>query len=1756
MKKLLSVFVSAILSISIATAHEPLPPTGTPNPCNIVVTGDFDSECFYSYKDDYFEEYPDLMIACKHSKVTYTAYAYTGTATVTEYIWEIFGDVSHTATGDYCIVNWSDDEWGMVVVSIVTSDGDTCTESHHVKLIDNPVANANTIPAYTVMPDGTKVIRVCEGMPVTFIDRSDAGNSDIAGIHWECSNSLAQPSSTPTYTIDDVYMPTVVTHRVYNNCGCYDEEVFYVEVLTGEILELECYGTVCDGAAVEYRATAPVCQEYHWYVEGGTLIGGQGTDSPIVQWDHPVNGYGVIGLDGYLCGVEACPALMSKRVPVIQDHLAIEGQACVCVGDAVVYSLPMLGATKYTWSISPTTGIDNSGMNNTNEIRILFLQAGTYTLNCSYQCEFLGCGPYDAEELTITVKPRLAIAGNDRICISNACNLHTSPAVSATWTAYDLGYHNAPVGNPATGTSFSQTFSHAGRYLITAENSSYCGPATFVLEVKDVPPAPTAADLDPANRHTACPYLGIALNGTPSEQNYNLVWAPTCSTASPQLFSGDSVTISYQSEVCDVRVYNYDRVLQCQSTDYYVHQVSALTAAPLNIPSPITACPGSVIDWTHGQIPDQRSESMLYEWSIETNKQYCTSVQGSHLTPGITLTVNDVTTPNSFYMTLRRTFCGGSVDTTINISILGGIAETLSIAGPDQVCVGSSASYTGSGGHPDTYIWETDGTTRTGNPVSHTFMSEGSRTVTLFSNPFTYCTNNNHFNSAIKTVTVIPLPTVYGVDENAGTVYVLPTSMSAPAYSFYWTFRATVNSTELYLGNTPTVPLGSQGTYSCTVTDNSTGCSRTVRKVLPEINGCDTIILSATAYDACTRTLTLSSPQYPTNVIWNVSGGDYSIDYSGTNNRQADITFEDIGTYYITARTGFNHCYKGQYLKTVDFIPDFEFEQVCGDITIINRSRYVTPGSTVYMTVTNDCNNSVDVVSMPVNHTEHTYTPSVSVPAGGTCTYYFHLSGYGTNSNITPACDLGDITVTMPSAPSGSPITITSANPYYSDRTCDNTPIELTATLNVAGASIVSTDWNFGDGSSYHTVGNTICHTFRQKAPQYNVSVTITDNRGCTWISSTPFVINSYNNPISGGLLFSQGSEPCPFVGSRNVWFNKPFTSNHYEWWRHKAPTHVPGGYTFTTYQSDDYFTYVINDNYCQAEATTFVKFKNAPTARIYTENSNCCVGNEVKLYGETGPGSDPVTYSWSVAGLTTTGNDADFAFTPTSAGTYTVTLTVTNCSTYCSSTATTTITAHPKPAAPTLAFVGSSCISDAPVELTATGCSGEVHWSNGTTGSTAYYFTPGVVKAYCFDPAVGCNSDTANRTIIRQPDLDALPTGCYEKCKEQSSGYIPLYGLAAFMQRIWYSWDYPGGIIANYYTNDGHPLLLPYSLGDHYLTASAPDPSCPRTSSVLRISEKEMCDCDSVEVTCTTVPIIVDCNVTYNVEVTVCNRSKTRYFCIDKLDVLYPQGNVQIIYDGLTGGTVAPTDYDEFLMTLQITSLIPSDLIIQLTDNECSSCTKVFTIDLMPDINCTSEMDASLIGIDGDLSSDVAVYFDFSATFTPGQNLLAFWTEPPMVVNYSYDNIYGTLTGLGMIDMATLERLVAEDSSLCFYAIVCINNQLCKEKICIPANELYELIKRSRIQPETATGRPVTTGGSPQLKPNPATDEVYVAGTTDKVVEVLIMDMLGREINSFSQTSNFNISTLSAGMYIVRVKTRHDDTSPENVTYLKLVKK
>lgn len=1750
MKKLLLSFAALLVAAAVQGQ----------NPCNIVISGDFDSECLYDFKDIPYNEYPNVLVACQHSTVTYTALV-DPTLTVATCTWAVTGDVTHSATGDRLTVQWGNDSWGMLAVTVTLSDGTECTTTAYVKLIEAPVIASTTVPAYTVDASGDKVIRVCKGSRVEFIDRSDAGGSDIAGYHWECTQTA--PSTTPHYVVDNVSRDDVVTHRVYNNCGCFSEERYYIEVLEGEQLKLDCYGTVCEGAVVTYTATNPSCDEYLWHVEGGTLVAGQQSSTPTVQWDRPRDGYGVLGLDGVRCGVEVCPAMLSVRVPIIQDGLAIEGPRSVCLSESAVYRLPLFGSTRYDWDVTPSASLE-SDMEHGNEMRVTFTAPGTYHINVTYRCDFLDCGPYASEELVVTVNPALGIAGHDRICAGNSCSLHTDPMVSATWQVYDMDNGNVPVGTAMTGTVYSEVFTTPGHYLVTAEHPAHCGPATFVLTVKAPPSAPAAANLSPDNLHSACPNGGICLTGTPSDPNYSLVWAPACTTATPQLYTGDSVNISYGNDVCDVHVYQYDRVLQCRSTDYYVHTVVALVPEATTLPTTtITVCPNSIVDF-YSEVPDQRADGMLYEWKIQDNMQHCASVRNGHQQPGVSLLINDIgsTTPYTFYVQLTRSYCDNQLVTDrVYFNVIPDNSQTLSIMGPDDVCLGSSVTYTGNGGNSNKYFWVFDGHNKSGNPRTYTFDRTGTVEIELQNNPYQYCSNTDYYSKTNKTVTVHSGPLLQEITYSSDRILSLhPNLCGSSGYSITWYYTPSGSTVRQQLSETScSFYTEYLGLYECEVTDINTGCSSSITYNLMDApSSCITMNLTYGNLDYCEQTIRFTSPRYSYPVYWSTWGGDCSIVTSGTNDRFAHIRVNEVGIYHVSAHTDEgNVCYTDNEDILVDFLPDVRFLSLCDRVSISNKSRYLDGTKTVFIKVMDNNNNYIETISFPVSQTSYMYIPTPA-PTGD-IRYSFFLTGYGVNNNI-PDCLIGYVPVGELNV-TGNPVAINTDNPYDSEPlfyACDNTPIRLTASLNHPNLNIRSVTWDFGDGSQYITNSNYIHHTFRWSAG-YTITAYVIDNRGCVRTNSTPFYISSSTDNLVNGKLDMGNGPFCPHITPplQEIHFTIQSSDNHYTW---ASPL---SGSTYQNYvgEPDVYRVNVVNNQFCQKEGATFVPFLPCPTARIYAENFNCCEGQPLQLYGSMDPATG-MQYSWAInkvgGGYSEAFNTGDIVFIPPTAGTYDVTLTVTDLSSTCASTTHATVTAHSKPAAPALSFVASRCIVDAPLALTATGYSGVLHWSNGNTGPVAYYSTPGIATAYYYDPAIGCPSLEGSIQIHHQPDFDALLTGCIDRCTKGISDLLPVYSLTP--DRIDWVWTRDGNPVAS--DNDAlMDLQLPYTTapGTYNLEVDYQNGGCHATSPDLVIHTKDTCDCEGIVIDKLKVDSKVDnCKIRYTVTIDLCSKDQNPV-CFYNTRVLSDANNVQIVGANYTHPSGFP--YCETIeLTLEVTGLIPQNVLLQLKDSTCLRCTKQLSIDLMPKVDCEKQLDETAVELMLEFSDEAALYYYYAITLPDECTLLAFWTEPTMVLDQNYNPTTGFLNGLCMFDRATITRMADAGGMLCFRILLCCDDELCLYTYCVKANELVG--ETGRASSDSSAGgelyapHPV---GDPRdavaLAGNPTTGDVAVVGTADDIVEVLVLDMHGRHVARHEGVTLFNVATLPAGTYIVRVITQAPDATRE-LHYLKLVKK
>lgn len=369
----------------------------------------------------------------------------------------------------------------------------------------------------------------------------------------------------------------------------------------------------------------------------------------------------------------------------------------------------------------------------------------------------------------------LAILGDQEVCLSNPATLTTNsdPADNlVTWKVYDIDNGGQPVYSSPTPAALlsSSVIASAGRYRVTAENASYCSEASFILTVKDPPPSPTVAEMDPDNPSMARLNSAILLKATPPNPLYNVLWEPVCSTST---LSGSEVTVNYGSEVCDVNAYYYDRQLQCRSTLPYTHHVEPFVFAQTHLPKTLTVCPDTRIIWDDNIVPEQ--EGVLYEWQLEEFFQHCATIEGSIHSGPNTLHINDINYPLShtisFNVYLFRYYCNSADIDTVRIVILPPQSPSLSITAPTavrqhtQVQLSGSGCRSGSGG-TGTLMWHfsDNNRTATGTPVSHTFDHPGDILVTLTCNPYDACGNRRYLPSVSQAVRVKPLPKAHTVD--------------------------------------------------------------------------------------------------------------------------------------------------------------------------------------------------------------------------------------------------------------------------------------------------------------------------------------------------------------------------------------------------------------------------------------------------------------------------------------------------------------------------------------------------------------------------------------------------------------------------------------------------------------------------------------------------------------------------------------------------------------------------------------------------------------------------------------------------------------------------------------------------------------------------------------------------------------------------------------------------------------------------------
>jgi hypothetical protein len=182
----------------------------------------------------------------------------------------------------------------------------------------------------------------------------------------------------------------------------------------------------CLGTGNVTYSTSAIFSTYNWSIVGGTIVSGQNTRTPVVNWTNTGNNILYITVtDGNGCVVSNSYPVSVNPVPTA----TITNNGPLCVGGALnITSNPSNGQTPYTFNWSGPASFSSSLQSPTRP-SLLTTHSGTYslTLTDANSCVFLG-----STSVIVNAFPTLNIStSSTTICTNNSLTLTATPSGGA-----------------------------------------------------------------------------------------------------------------------------------------------------------------------------------------------------------------------------------------------------------------------------------------------------------------------------------------------------------------------------------------------------------------------------------------------------------------------------------------------------------------------------------------------------------------------------------------------------------------------------------------------------------------------------------------------------------------------------------------------------------------------------------------------------------------------------------------------------------------------------------------------------------------------------------------------------------------------------------------------------------------------------------------------------------------------------------------------------------------------------------------------------------------------------------------------------------------------------------------------------------------------------------------------------------------------------------------------------------------------------
>ncbi|MBI2271469.1 MAG: SBBP repeat-containing protein [Bacteroidetes bacterium] len=573
-------------------------------------------------------------------------------------------------------------------------------------------------------------------------------------------------------------------------------------------------------------------------------------------------------------------------------------------------------------------------------------------------------------------------------------------------------------------------------------------------------------------------------------------------------------------------------------------------------------------------------------------------------------------TPNAYQFN-----CGGVWDATfaqLYVNTCGGVTSMINFSGNSTLCAGNTINFTSSYIGCDktgiTYLWTfpggTPSTSTAVNPTGIAYNTPGTYPVKLvIQQPcgsdslekLNFITVNNCGCTMSASNAITTNVSCNGGNTGSATANV---SGGTAPYTYLWSSGQT---TQVVTGLT-------MGTYTVTATD-SKGCTQpqVISIIQPEpinLNLSGTNVSCTSSGSASVFVLNGGSPPYiyswstgqTTASISGIPAGNYTVTVADGNGCKIVKAYTVTGTSPVSASFTASSACKGSVVNFTNtgtapgsgvtynwVISPISPANVSGTTTdfsytflstgIYNVSHTVNSGgcsSNIVITITVVNCTAGPIVTTTANSVCPGYCATVtSIATGGASPYTYAWSNGSTTQNISP-CPVSTTTYTVTirdvggnSATSTALVTINpsvTATITQTNLTCAGSNNGSAQAIGAGGSPVYSFSWSNGAAASL--ISNLSSQAY---------TVTITDSKGCTSISTTTIV----SPPVLAGQ-FAKGTANCAGCGCK-------------EW----LMVNATGGTSPYSYTWPDGYVNRYKNQLCPGSYTINVKDKNGCSANL-----------------------------------------------------------------------------------------------------------------------------------------------------------------------------------------------------------------------------------------------------------------------------------------------------------------------------------------------------------------------------------------------------------------------------------------------------------------------------------------------------------------------------------------------------------------------------